>query len=230
MRVVSDSAELFRHVSAEKAAFYRCIMDVFAAAKRQYRLQLRPDEVLAEARWPDAPPRIEDVSTALTQLAAWGNLESQPDTARVSSLSDFYRARFLYRLSQGGEAVEAALALFVQTLQRRAELQTVALEDIASRLQALRTLADAPEADVAKIHETLLSQLAKARAQLCYHGDFDWPGIRIGNHVMREHGAQSWRFGAADYEAAVDGATGLGQALTGKTARALWDEGLMTAM
>ena len=124
-------------MSAEKAAFYRCIMDVFAAAKRQYRLQLRPDEVLAEAHWPDAPPRIEDVSTALTQLAAWGNLESQPDTRGFPASSDFYRARFLYRLSQGGEAVEAALALFVQTLQRRAELQTVALEDIASRLQAL---------------------------------------------------------------------------------------------
>ena len=76
----------------------------------------------------------------------------------------------------------------------------------------------------------LLSQLAKARAQLCYHGDFDWPGIRIGNHVMREHGAQSWRFGAADYEAAVDGATGLGQTLTGKAARALWDDGLTAAM
>ena len=129
MRAVSDSAELFRHVSAEKSEFYRCIMDVFAAAKRQYRLQLRPDEVLSEARWLDAPPRIEDVNTALAQLAAWGNLESHPDTARVSSLSDFYRARFLYRLSQGGEAVEAALAVFVQTLQRRAELQTVALEE-----------------------------------------------------------------------------------------------------
>jgi uncharacterized protein (TIGR02679 family) len=76
----------------------------------------------------------------------------------------------------------------------------------------------------------LLSQLAKARAQLCYHGDFDCPGARIGNHVMREHGAQSWRFGAADYKAAVEGASGLGQALTGKAARALWDEGLMTAM
>jgi uncharacterized protein (TIGR02679 family) len=76
----------------------------------------------------------------------------------------------------------------------------------------------------------LLSQLAKARAQLCYHGDFDWPGIRIGNHVMREHGAQSWRFGAADYEAAVDRASGLEQALTGKAARAVWDDGLMTAM
>jgi uncharacterized protein (TIGR02677 family) len=155
MRAVKDSAELFRHVSAEKAAFYRCIMDVFTAAKRQYRLQLRPDEVLAEARWPEAPPRTEEVNAALAQLAAWGNLESHPDTARVSSLSDFYRARFLYRLSQGGEAVESALALFVQTLQRRAELQTVALEDIASRLQALHALAGETEPDVAKIHETL---------------------------------------------------------------------------
>jgi uncharacterized protein (TIGR02677 family) len=151
----ADSAELFRHVSAEKAVFYRCIMDVFAAAKRQYRLQLRPDEVLAEADWPDGPPRIEDVNAALAQLTAWGNLESHPDTARVSSLSDFYRARFLYRLSQGGEAVESALAVFVQTLQRRAELQTVALEDIAGRLQALHALAGAAERDAAKIHTTL---------------------------------------------------------------------------
>jgi uncharacterized protein (TIGR02677 family) len=155
LRDTSNPADLFRHVSAEKAEFYRCIMDVFAAAKRQYRLQLRPDEVLAEGQWSESPPRIEDVNAALAQLTAWGNLESQPDMARVSSLGDYYRARFLYRLSQGGEAVEAALATFVRTLQRRAELQTVALEDIASRLQALRALADAGEADAAKIHETL---------------------------------------------------------------------------
>src|SRR6516164_9882447 len=141
MQVGSNFTELFRHVSAEKAAFYRCIMDVFAAAKRQYRLQLRPDEVLAEARWPGPQPQIEEVNAALTQLTAWGNLESHPDTARVSSLSDFYRARYLYRLSQGGEAVESALALFLQALRRRAELPTVALEDIADRLQVLRTLA-----------------------------------------------------------------------------------------
>lgn len=115
-------------------------MDVFAAAKRQYRLQLRPDGVLAEANWLSGPPHIEEVNSALAQLAEWGNLESQPDTARVSSLSDFYRARFLYRLSHGGEAVETGVAAFFQTLQRRAELQTVALEDIASRIEALRQL------------------------------------------------------------------------------------------
>jgi uncharacterized protein (TIGR02677 family) len=159
MHAFSNSADLFRHVSAEKAVFYRVIMDVFSAAKRQYRLQLRPDEVLSEARWPDIRPHLDEVNAALAQLTAWGNLESQPDTARVSSLSDFYKARFLYRLSLGGEAVEAALAAFVQMLRRRAELQTVALEDIASRLLALKTLVEndveSAIGDVAKIHETL---------------------------------------------------------------------------
>lgn len=76
----------------------------------------------------------------------------------------------------------------------------------------------------------LLSQLAKARAQLCYHGDFDWPGLRIGNHVMREHGAQQWRFTAADYADAVRSASSLGQVLTGKVVDALWDESLVTVM
>lgn len=155
LQLTSNATELFRHVSAEKAAFYRCIMDVFAAAKRQYRLQLRPDEVLAEGRWPVPAPAIEEVNAALAQLTAWGNLESHPDMARVSSLSDYYRARYLYRLSQGGEAVESALGVFAEVLQRRAELQTVALEDITSRLQALRALAGEKETDAAKIHATL---------------------------------------------------------------------------
>jgi len=155
MPFADPSFELFRHVSAEKARVYRIIMNSFAAAKRQFRLHLRPDEVLAEAQWADGVPKIEEIQSALAQLADWGNLESQPDTARVASVSDFYRARFLYRLSHGGEAVETALAAFAQALGRRAELQTVALEDIASRLKTLLTLADSPTPDAAKLHETL---------------------------------------------------------------------------
>ncbi|MDB5869716.1 MAG: hypothetical protein JWP96_2048 [Polaromonas sp.] len=155
MRDVNDPAELFRHVSAEKSALYRHIMDSFASAKRQFRLHLRPDEVLAESQWSGPPPRIEEVQSALAQLAEWGNLESQPDTARVASLNDFYRARYLYRLSQGGEAVESALAVFERTLRHRAELQTVALEDIANRLQTLLALSTEPLPDAAKVHQTL---------------------------------------------------------------------------
>jgi uncharacterized protein (TIGR02677 family) len=151
----TEARELFRHVSAEKSALYRGIMDAFAAAKRQFRLHLRPDEVFAEAPWTGPPPKIEEVQAALTQLTEWGNLESQPDTARVASISDFYRARFLYRLSEGGEAVESALGLFMQALKRRAELQSVALEDIANQLQVLLTLAKEPVPDAAKVHEIL---------------------------------------------------------------------------
>jgi hypothetical protein len=103
------SADLFRHVTADKAAFYRAIMAVFAAARRQYRLQLRPEEVLVEADWPGTPPSREEVAAALTQLTDWGNLESQPDMARKQTLADFYRAHNIYRLSRGGEAVEAGL-------------------------------------------------------------------------------------------------------------------------
>jgi uncharacterized protein (TIGR02677 family) len=89
-------------MSARKAETYRAILDVFARAKRQYRLQLRPDEVLAEARWPGRPPEPEEVNAALVQLSDWGNLESHPDTSRVSALSDFYRARFIYRSPRAG--------------------------------------------------------------------------------------------------------------------------------
>lgn len=34
-------------------------LDVFVAAKRQYRLQLHLDDLLAEAAWHDAPPAME---------------------------------------------------------------------------------------------------------------------------------------------------------------------------
>ncbi|KRP45940.1 hypothetical protein TU73_11380 [Pseudomonas libanensis] len=154
------SADLFRHATAEKASIYRAIMEVFAAAKRQYRLQLRPDEVLSEANWGHrTPPSHEEVAAALSQLAMWGNLESQPDMTRVSTLNDYYRARFLYRLSHGGEAVETGLLAFAHSLRHRAELQTVALEDIDSRLRALQQLvAEAQSSgnlDTAKAHEIL---------------------------------------------------------------------------
>lgn len=76
----------------------------------------------------------------------------------------------------------------------------------------------------------LLSQLAQAGARLHYHGDFDWPGLRIGNQVVREHSAAPWRFGAADYLAAVATPAGLMKSLEGKPAEATWDTGLTAAM
>lgn len=151
----TKTAELFRHVSAEKAPLYRAVLETFAAAKRRFRLHLRPDEVRAETAWPGKVPSMEELQQILAQLAEWGNLRAQADTARVATIEDFYRARYLYQLSREGEAVETGLAAFAQALSRRAELQTVALEDIQTRLAALQQLAGQRSRDAAAIHQTL---------------------------------------------------------------------------
>lgn len=154
MSFTSAQSDLFRHATADKAALYRMIMETFAAAKRQFRLHLRPDEVTSEAALDGNPPPQDEVQQALAQLVEWGNLQAQPDTARVSTVEDFYRARFLYSLTTGGEAAETGLAAFAEALNRRGELQSVALEDILARLTALRSLAHDDPMDVAKVHET----------------------------------------------------------------------------
>ncbi|MGH8191418.1 MAG: TIGR02677 family protein [Rhodanobacteraceae bacterium] len=151
-----QSAALFRHVSAERAAAYRAVLGVFAAAKRRFRLHLRADEVRAEAAWPNGQkPTPEEVASLLAQLVEWGNLRSQADTARVTTVEDFYRAKFLYQLSREGEAVETGLAAYAAALERQATLQTVALEDIQTQLAALARLAIEEPLDGARVHQSL---------------------------------------------------------------------------
>ncbi len=82
----------------------------------------------------------------------------------------------------------------------------------------------------AAAQRTLLTQLARAGAVLRYHGDFDWPGLHIGNHVLREHGARPWRFCAIDYEAALRSAPLPGRPLHAATVEASWDGALAAAM
>jgi uncharacterized protein (TIGR02679 family) len=82
----------------------------------------------------------------------------------------------------------------------------------------------------AAAQDRLLTQLAQAGACLHYHGDFDWPGLRIGNHVMREWAARPWRFAVADYVDAALISPRPGRPLDGAPAAASWDAGLALAM
>lgn len=77
---------------------------------------------------------------------------------------------------------------------------------------------------VAVLH--LLRQLVGAGAQLWYHGDFDWGGLRIGNVVFDRVPVRPWRFEAADYRAATD----VGRELAGVPVVASWDAELTVAM
>ena len=179
-----EYASLFSHVNADKARLYRSILSVFSSARRQFRLSLRPDEILVEGAWADVRPSSEELTQALQQLTDWGNLESQPDTARVSSLSDFYRARFMYRLSLGGEAVESALEMFADAMRRRAELQSVALEDIATQLQALLKLASQGGPDIAKVHQAL-RDLVQRFESLAENAQAFMSGVARGMDLQR---------------------------------------------
>lgn len=82
----------------------------------------------------------------------------------------------------------------------------------------------------AAAQRVLLGQLRAAGAVLHYHGDFDWPGLRIGNLMLREHDARPWRFSTADYYAAVRGAPRPGRLLDDAAVSALWDDTLAGAM
>ncbi len=78
----------------------------------------------------------------------------------------------------------------------------------------------------------LLALLVRSGAVLHYHGDFDWPGLRIGNHLHATAGFLPWRFSAADYRRAVRALQpevehrGLG----GVATEAVWDPALGAAM
>lgn len=74
----------------------------------------------------------------------------------------------------------------------------------------------------------LLDLLARSGFTLCYHGDFDWPGVRIGNVLVRRHDVSPWRFSAGDYRAALPTAGGV--PLEGNPVDAVWDASLREAM
>jgi uncharacterized protein (TIGR02679 family) len=80
----------------------------------------------------------------------------------------------------------------------------------------------------AAAQRTLLARLVECGAELAYHGDFDWPGLRIATFVMRSFNARPWRFGAEDYGAYVSGSTA--QTLSGTPTLSPWDPVLALAM
>jgi uncharacterized protein (TIGR02677 family) len=149
----------FSHVHAPNADLYRRVMAVFLYAKRRFLVHLRPEDVEEALRGQGQPAEPVDVAHALESLEAWGNLRSDPDTSRVTTVDDFYRTRYLYQFTREGEAAERALEEYDRALGQRGELQSVALEDIRVRLHALRREGEAQDPDAAVAHG-LLRELA----------------------------------------------------------------------
>jgi len=143
----------FTHLSVPNAGLYRSLLRTFARAKERFIVHLRPEDVASELRI-DAD---EQLTQALEQLVAWGNLRADVDTSRVTTVEDFHRKRCLYQLTGAGQAAEQAIAFYEEAIGRRGQLQSVALADIADRLRSLQVLAADRDPDPAKVHLLLLS-------------------------------------------------------------------------
>jgi uncharacterized protein (TIGR02679 family) len=76
----------------------------------------------------------------------------------------------------------------------------------------------------------LLRALHDAGAQLAYHGDFDWPGMRIAAALLGRLPARPWRFRAADYLAATAARLNGLPPLEGRPSPTPWDPALTEAM
>jgi uncharacterized protein (TIGR02679 family) len=69
--------------------------------------------------------------------------------------------------------------------------------------------------------------LTACGAHLLYHGDFDWPGIAIGNGIIGRFAAAPWRLDATNYASAASSG---GSKLRGRSVEAIWDSDLSEAM
>jgi uncharacterized protein (TIGR02679 family) len=74
----------------------------------------------------------------------------------------------------------------------------------------------------------VLRALAGAGATLRYHGDFDWPGLRIGNLLCARLPMTPWRFDTAAYSAVVP--SGVPAPLRGEPCACSWDPDLTATM
>ena len=144
---------VFRYLGAEHSALYREVMRVFVHAKQRFVVTLRPEEVLAQL----ASAHADAVRPALAQLEQWGNLRSDPDTSRVTTVADFQRARVMYQLTQEGENAERALDEFDRRFGVAGSLQSAALDDIVVQLRSLTALRHGDPLDDAKVALALLT-------------------------------------------------------------------------
>lgn len=150
----------FSYLTAEKSEQYRAIVNVFAAAKSEFKLHLRPAEVRSALPDTEVSMEISEVESALQSLEGWGNLQSYQDNSDVTSLADYYRKRLLYQMTAAGEAAHASTETFVQRLQQQAKLDARALDRIADGAGQLQRLVemlanDSSKADAAVVLTTM---------------------------------------------------------------------------
>ena len=102
-----------------------------------------------------------EIESALLQLSEWGNLEAVPDTGDVATVEDFYKQRYLFQLTNEGEAAQRALESFDVRSDLTGELRRSDLADIRNVLRELTRLSLSVELHSDEVHRYLLTLQAR---------------------------------------------------------------------
>lgn len=170
----------------------------------------------------------------------WGvvcdDLTTDVLTLALRPVGDGLLAKWLRAFAEAGEPVRITLRQLagaeialpageVVSVCENPAVVAVAADELGARSAPLVATGGFPNAAVL----ALLEKLVAGGAELRYHGDFDWAGLRIANALHRRVPFRPWRFGAADYRWAVETSSDAA-ALTGPPAEAVWDGELSTTM
>jgi len=195
----------------------RAVSTLVLAALRHARLEQADDAESDEserAAWAACGILVNELARPVLVLNLPG-CDAVPGEPGYLSLRSLVRARHDWSGARG--------AVFVC---ENPNIVAIAADALGARCAPLVCTDGMPAA----AQRTLLTQLAAAVARLRYHGDFDWPGIAIGNVVMDQCGADPWRFGTQDYQAAARVCHMPNRRLEPSGREASWDAALGEAM
>lgn len=157
--------QCFSYLTADKAAIYREIIQVFADAKAEFTLHLRPAQVRESLQAHDCVLEADEIEPALQQLESWGNLQSYQDRSDAPSLVDFYRKSLLYQMTAAGEAAYASTLTFTERLQQQAKLDARALDRIREGSGQLERLARNVRNDAASVDSVVVLTTVRSICQ-----------------------------------------------------------------
>jgi uncharacterized protein (TIGR02679 family) len=133
------------------------------------------------------------------------------------------RRTTLRELSHGKLRVARGSVVFIC---ENPSIVAAAAEHLGPNAQALVCVEGVPSTAALR----LLEELSESGAELRFHVDFDWGGVRIGNRLLEQvPNAAPWRLNAADYERSLAAKRGTLE-LVGSSADARWDVELRSTM
>lgn len=157
--------QCFSYLTVDKATVYRAIIRVFAEAKAEFTLHLRPAQVRESLYVHDWVLEADEVEAALQQLESWGNLQSYQDRSDAPSLVEFYRKSLLYQMTAAGEAAYASTLTFTERLQQQAKLDARALDRIGEGAGQLERLAQNIRDDLASVDSVVVLTTVRSICQ-----------------------------------------------------------------